>query len=758
MSITYRPIFDRLFWPITRVDSDIAILLLAYVTLYTAFIVAGDGVPYVMDNNETFSAFNHAYNLWNFDFAKSMGLADEAVSPYAAAHPVTHTHQGNFPRLFSFLLYGVGARSPESQIWLTTLTIGSASLVMAHMFFRRLGGRLFAAVAVAFLLTNYLMFAQWQVNIYRVWHGFLLFAALLCVHGIDQWPGWRWTLSTLFVFASLFYGELVFAAFVALTAGLYATWVHISSHRRLLLTWLVQGMGAALALAVIVTQLVFYLGWQDFLTDLKLTFVARNLATDRKALLDQLTSFYGSHDIAFFYNLSPETIGSGWLRAISPLFEFQAAYFTPIIVTFCLAMVFAAYVAPLKYPSAQSGSHESTCFLAAAMLLVPGLFLLILVMTLGGEVVLGRTLPASDLARNAMLAVIGGAAAISVMTAFSIQWLVRRISVSGAESSLRRSALAGSYLLVSASFVAAQGLLYDEASAPIWFESLTAFSLSLARMAILAAIILGCIIVLAGRLTFLGQWAMVPGRLSPFLVSGAIAYLITFHLSGGYIVSGYLVRLCPFIIFHISALFALAFFIVIAGAATLLKRSSHDYASACRRAGGIGAAALAAIMIGGWLMTQANAYRLLSPTQFAFADILRRQAASNDGIVSNAYAIPFGLYAKTWAYLNPEFWRHVARSGDAPDASANPYLWLADRRSNPDYNRPTFFVCFAPAASVHEIRRIKFGNRRDRASCAPHTLGFGALEPGAKAIVRLLAHDEINGQWAVFRLNWDRQD
>ena len=158
---------------------------------YGFLIVRGHGIPYVMDNNELFSALNHAYNLWHFDFFRSYGVTDEAVSPDPAAHPVAHTHQGNFPRLFAFVLYALGARSIESQIWITTMTVGIASVLMAYCFFRRLAGALFATIAVLLLITDYLMFAQWQVNTYRVWHGFLLFAALLCVHGFSEWNR-RW--------------------------------------------------------------------------------------------------------------------------------------------------------------------------------------------------------------------------------------------------------------------------------------------------------------------------------------------------------------------------------------------------------------------------------------------------------------------------------------------------------------------------------------------------------------------------------------
>lgn len=88
----------------------LAVLIAAYAVLYGAMLVATDFVPYVLNNNESFSNLNHARNLIEFGATKNFGLADDAVSPLAAAHPFVHTHQGNLPRLFASLLYLFGAR------------------------------------------------------------------------------------------------------------------------------------------------------------------------------------------------------------------------------------------------------------------------------------------------------------------------------------------------------------------------------------------------------------------------------------------------------------------------------------------------------------------------------------------------------------------------------------------------------------------------------------------------------------------------
>ncbi len=53
--------------------TGLLIVLFVYVVYYFCLIFSGQGIPYVMDNNETFSSLNHAYNLWHFDFFKSFG-------------------------------------------------------------------------------------------------------------------------------------------------------------------------------------------------------------------------------------------------------------------------------------------------------------------------------------------------------------------------------------------------------------------------------------------------------------------------------------------------------------------------------------------------------------------------------------------------------------------------------------------------------------------------------------------------------------
>ena len=296
-------------------------ILFVYLVYYAVLIIRGHGIPFVIDNTETYSSLNHAYNLYNFDFFRSFGIADEAVSPEPAAHPVVHTHQGNFPRLFSFLLFVLGARSAQSQIIITTFTIGTASVLMAQAYFRRLGGELFATIVVLIMMTDYLMFAQWQVNTYRVWHGFFLFAALLCVHGLPEWKRGRWLSVTFSLYTCLFYWEWLFATFVAATVGFYTIWIYRRNPRLIILAGVVQGIAAALGVAIIFAQVILYLGWDGFLTDLRLTFAARNHASDDQTFLALLREFYDSRNVVFFYNFQSESNYGGLLPFLRSLFR-----------------------------------------------------------------------------------------------------------------------------------------------------------------------------------------------------------------------------------------------------------------------------------------------------------------------------------------------------------------------------------------------------------------------------------------------------
>ena len=443
----------------------------------------GHGIPYVMDNNETFSTLNHAHNLWTFDFFRSFGLTDEAASPDPGAHPVIHTHQGNFPRLFGFLLYALGARSAESQIWITTMTIGTASVLMGYFFFRRLAGRLFATIAILLLMTDYLMFAQWQVNTYRVWHGFLLLPRSIASMACRSGAGGAGRLPTILTYAALFYGELVFAAFVAFTVGFYTIWTYRRTPRFVVLGGLVQGAGATLGLATLIAQLVLYLGWQDFLTDLQLTLTARNYAPDSAEFLATLKQFYGPRNIVFLYNVQPEEQFARTVRVPALAVPIRIADADAV-----LEFAWPRYGSGLlvrKFTSpgaARHRRHRARCFDRGDRSIGAGSLHL-------HSVDRGRKCRRGTAASLAFRGRLRSpscmrlrASSLAIAFAFALRICATWISISGTPPGIYRCVWTNLFLLCLGLLILGQGDFYDQAAAILWWETLTPFPVWIAKI------------------------------------------------------------------------------------------------------------------------------------------------------------------------------------------------------------------------------------------------------------------------------------
>jgi hypothetical protein len=284
--------FWGLFW----------ILVCLHQLYFGWFMVRSSFVPYVMDGNETFSVWWHAHNLYTFSFWKSFGLTDESYGLTEASHPFFHTHQGNMPRLFGFLIYALGARTVEAQVLVTTLIIGNLTLFFCYASIAKITRPAIGFIFCLFLFSDYLLYAQWHVVTYRVWYGFLFFGTLFAISSASVenriWP--YLLLGVLFFL--LFYFELVFAGYVSIVAGFLGLWLHWGRPKRIAKLYSVQLAGIVAGVGLLFVQLVLALGFDVVKADFLTTFLARNAAAVSGATVDSIGAFFRDHNIVFWMN------------------------------------------------------------------------------------------------------------------------------------------------------------------------------------------------------------------------------------------------------------------------------------------------------------------------------------------------------------------------------------------------------------------------------------------------------------------------
>ncbi|WPO44276.1 hypothetical protein [Tardiphaga sp. 42S5] len=283
--------FWTLFW----------ILVCLHQLYYGWFLIRSSFVPYVMDGNETFSVWWHAHNLYSFSFWKSFGLTDESYGVTEGSHPFFHTHQGNMPRLFGFLIYALGARTVEAQVVVTTLIIGNLTLYFCYASIAKITRPAIAFVFCVLLFSDYLLYAQWHVVTYRVWYGFLFFGTWFAIVGASEerkvWP--YLLLGTLFFL--LFYFELIFAAYVSVIAGFLGLWLHWGKPKRIVALYAVQAAGLVAGIGLLFGQLVLAMGLDVVKADFTTTFLARNAAANG-ASIESIGEFFRNHNIVFWMN------------------------------------------------------------------------------------------------------------------------------------------------------------------------------------------------------------------------------------------------------------------------------------------------------------------------------------------------------------------------------------------------------------------------------------------------------------------------
>jgi len=757
-------------------------LAILYLGFYAWMLVAGHGMPYVMDANESFSIYWHAYNLFHFNIGDSLGITDESFSPYAAAHPYLYTHQGNFPRLFGFLIYLLGARTIQSQVAVTTAIVGTAAFVLAYRYFARIAEPRFAVIYCALLATDYVLYGQWHVVTDRVWSGFFVFALFSCLHDAGGELRRRALAFLFLIGVGLFYNELAFAGMLSIAGVLYAVmifWRRPALAASAIASFVAGGLSA---LTILFAQLSARFGTNVVLTDLFYTFVARNFAND-PAGREAVRSFFETHQIAFWPQYVNGDLYRNFKEFIFSLSHYDLQVYTPI---FCLvtALVLVGWGlgagrtgSAMLEPSAErvqnapsqarSPGQRATdlillIHLAVALFLVlrpiaigEGVFALYPASVVRGGVPAGLHVSPGTIV--AALAAIAGALSI-VKVSTGSWWATTRLSPWAA---LRLLAL----LIVTGAALGWQRLLYKGGGgaelADIWMLPLAApWARTAARLAVATALVVAILMAMGGeRALIAGSCRDVFARIGRFVIAGLAGYTVVYWLSPGIVLSGFQWRYAPFVVFFLCAVPACAFYVLVLAAGRL--RAVWHEGQAGEAAMSLAAAGLLLAGLTYWVGLQLSYVRLLPPDHGSFFRRLAAPPFRGHSFVSNSYTAPLTAFTDDWAYADTMIGKGgvvLTSKGYVLHRDMRSYLWFADRGRNSAYAFPDFYACFVQQnlASAAARRVAQQHGWQPAGGCSMLPLIAEAGRPGAVLRNEVFARDAPDRDyWAVIRLDSD---
>lgn len=778
----------------------LCIVLAVYVVLYGALLIATDGLPYVMDNNESFSTYFHAKNAYDFGWGQTCGLADESFSPHAAAHPYTYTHGGNFSRFYAYLLYSLGARSIESQVIIYTFTVGVLAIFFVFHLFAKTTNALFAVIVCLAFMGDYLLFAQWQVCTLRVWHTFFLFSSLLCVHGFLESDHRRWWLVAFLNFMALFYFELVFATFVGVITGLYGGWLLYRRPGRLAVAWGTQLLGSLSAMGLLIGQNVGLLGWDNFKTDLILTFSARNYNPKGSIVFksfDSLRSFYEGHHIAFWYNIYDTASLKSLGAFVRSIFQFGFGILTPFL-SLCLIFLVAGWLVSLllEWLEGLTARHSPRPVFSFdyrfRFVLLGGtgtLFTLALI-SVGTSSYLGP--PITLLPTNSTLMEMLPLWVTLLVLAWGAAYWGARTSVRSTIGFLiipnHRVIASVIFLLGSAWFIRWQGGLYEQYAPLIWNKIIDPWGkIWLPLLSLLLCSSLATGNVLLGSRRLLGDSSreyLLP--VVRYLVCAVAAYCTVYMISPGYVYSGYLIRYAPLLVFLILPILAVGAYVLIKAlglvwrlgrlrlqtlrwarlsaqpAKTIPGWHPTGLTSTVPLFAGVILGSLCLFLGAYWVNLQAVYIRMLPPDHMAFLRMLALPPYRGASFVTNAYAAPIAYATGQWAYLDSDAMPNlkISQGKEGYEISRDyRYLWMADRDENPAYQRPDYYLCFHPQSLTSSVQNILFqqGKVPYPVSCSHQPIVQRAINPGDFPLRPKLAAIEPRpiSSWAIVKLDWN---
>lgn len=207
------------------------------------------GVPFFKDNNETFQSYNHGWNLLYRNSIKVSFLTDNrGFENFDFVGDAIYTHNPNFPRYIHALLLIIGI----NDIVLHVALISCLSFLLTVFFITRQFNYQLALAIVFFTILDWVGF-QFFTNTYRTWSYPLFWG---CIYAMRS----KWTAFIAFFIAFQF--EYGFATFIGITALLF----HNRWYERY---WALAG--ATLSLLLFAIQVVSYIGFDGFYSEVILT-------------------------------------------------------------------------------------------------------------------------------------------------------------------------------------------------------------------------------------------------------------------------------------------------------------------------------------------------------------------------------------------------------------------------------------------------------------------------------------------------------
>lgn len=746
--------FGRALGQFAQLDAAWLVVLFSYFAVFGGMLVYSDFLPFTFDNNESFAAYLHARNMYEFGIVSSSGLPDESLSNDAAANPYLYTHAGASPRLFAYVLYVLGARTVELQLAVTAFTVGLLAFWFVYRFLADISTRLYAAVACLLLLTDYIMFAQWHIGLWHVWKTFLLFGGLYLAHRVANKEQSRPLLMVYAFHAFLFYYETIFNVYVAAVLFLYVVFA-TRDYRLAIKFGSAQVAGALTATVILLAQLVSHFGWDVVRADIYYTFIGRNFATDPAAFLEEARAFYATHNIAFWLNIPDSNHFRTLSWALQVLFQDHSVH-TPPWSLVVLAFAAAELVRCLRGARASPAALSSTSRLAT----VPAAF------------VLGALSAAAFglLARHPELA-----AGLPPETPLSISelWPVATgggLLFAGAALATpptlpigRLGQILGASVFVAAAlaFLLVQPALYAGGLDSIWRAALAAF----AGYTTAAAVFVSAMLLLAAWYAFGAPIATAPGSLSGRLLLVLIAllssYVLVYFIFTGYIRNGYFLRYLSLTVFLNNLALAVglvAMFDCARGWYAAFAKSTSS-----RRVVYGGGAAVAAFGLAGvllyWGALQTFLFRKLPPDTISFLPILSTPPFHGSTFTAASYGATPAYFSGNWAYLDADSAIGEGSVTLGPDGyrvkQDLTYAWFADRAVNPAYRRPEYFLAMTYKGLGLAYLTDEKTVRRPRAGDVPL---IRAVREGRTSYLHPteVARDPSPlDRWSIVRLDWD---